>query len=64
MSDDKASDGERMPRRRAHRRVTTPAAPGSDPAPTLPTRADAPEERAERDASNDDRLKRDVPPHW
>jgi len=62
MSDD---DG-RMPRRRPHRRVTTPPAPGSDPAPALPKHAEPPEERSERrDAdSNDERLKRDVPPHW
>jgi len=53
-----------MPRRRVHRRVTTAPAPGSDPAPALPPRADAPEERAEREPSNDERLRRDVPPHW
>ncbi|MCL2516175.1 MAG: hypothetical protein FWD85_12590 [Microbacteriaceae bacterium] len=55
--------GERMPRRR-HRRVTTDAAPGSDPEPAMPVRRDAPEEASERSDSNDERLKRDVPPHW
>jgi hypothetical protein len=59
-----SEDEERMPRRRGHRRVTTPPAPGSDPAPSLPKRAEAPEERSERNDSNDERLKRDVPPHW
>jgi hypothetical protein len=61
-----SEDEERMPRRRSHRRVTTPPAPGSDPAPALPPRVEAPEERSERDGgdSNDERLKRDVPPHW
>ncbi|WP_344791030.1 hypothetical protein [Gryllotalpicola daejeonensis] len=61
-----SEDEERMPRPRTHRRVTTPPAPGSDPAPALPKRVDAPEDRAERSdsTSNDERLKRDVPPHW
>lgn len=61
-------DGDRMPRRRTHRRVTTPPAPGSDPTPALPKRAapaaEPPEESAERSSTNDERLKRDVPPHW
>ncbi|WP_022882470.1 hypothetical protein [Gryllotalpicola ginsengisoli] len=55
---------ERMPARRRHRRVVRPGAPGSDPAPALPPRAEAPEERGERDDSNDERLRRDLPPHW
>jgi hypothetical protein len=55
---------ERMPRRRPHRRVTTAPVPGSDPAPALPKRAEPPEESSERSDSNDERLKRDVPPHW
>jgi hypothetical protein len=50
--------------RRPHRRVTTAPAPGSDPAPAMPARQEAPEEASERSNSNDERLKRDVPPHW
>ncbi len=50
-----------------------PAAPGTDPTPQeVPKQADAPvragedTDRAWGDTSdsNDDRLKRDVPPHW
>ncbi|HEY0249578.1 MAG TPA: hypothetical protein VGC45_15100 [Gryllotalpicola sp.] len=58
------AEDERMPPSRRHRRVTTPPAPGSDPAPALPSRFGEPEEGQERDDSNDARLKRDVPPHW
>jgi hypothetical protein len=64
--DGMSEDDEGMPRRR-HRRVTTRAAPGSDPAPALPRRPEAPEapeESSERSDSNDERLRRDVPPHW
>ncbi|WP_162940043.1 hypothetical protein [Gryllotalpicola protaetiae] len=57
-----SEDDERKTRR--HRRVTTQPAPGSDPAPALPPRAEHPEESSERSDSNDERLKRDVPPHW
>jgi hypothetical protein len=59
-----------MPRPRVHRRVTTSPVPGSDPAPSLPLDLPptlpgaAPEERSERNDSNDERLRRDVPPHW
>jgi hypothetical protein len=30
----------------------------------MPARQEAPEEASERSNSNDERLKRDVPPHW
>ena len=61
------------PVRRGGRRVQLPAAPGTDPTPQeVPKQADAPvragedTDRAWGDTSdsNDDRLKRDVPPHW
>ncbi|MCU1437315.1 MAG: hypothetical protein JWP66_402 [Naasia sp.] len=52
---------------RPRRRVRTEPVPGSDPAPQLPDRI----ERAAEDADevdggegNDERLRRDVPPHW
>jgi len=44
-------------RRRGARRVTTDAAPGTDPAP-------APESRGVDSRENDSRLRADVPPHW
>ncbi|MET1051418.1 MAG: hypothetical protein ABWX65_02150 [Mycetocola sp.] len=58
--------------RRVHgsRRAVLPGAPGADPTPQEsiePVRAaedtDAPWGARDRD-SNDDQLKRDVPPHW
>ena len=61
------------PVRRGPRRAQLPAVPGTDPTPqAVPQRADAPmragedTDRAWGDTSdsNDDRLKRDVPPHW
>ncbi len=61
------------PVRRTSRRAQLPAVPGTDPAPqSVPKRADAPvragedTDRAWGDASdsNDDRLTRDVPPHY
>lgn len=45
------------PRRRARRRVTTEPAPGSDPTPQK-----EPPRHSEHE--NDERLKRDTPPHW
>jgi hypothetical protein len=55
--------------RRRHRRVRLSAPEGTDPEPQQgvdPVRADEDEDRAwgDRDDSNDDRLKRDVPPHY
>ena len=47
--------GERRGKR--HRRVTTTAVPGSDPAPQ-------PEPRRHDSRENDERLKADKPPHW
>ena len=44
-----------MPRQR--RRVTTDAVPGTDPAPSN-------EPARHVEGENDDRLKRDKPPHW
>jgi len=61
-------------RERRNRRVQRPGAPGTDPKPQRMPRADPPV-RAKEDVdrsrggrppgdSNDERLKRDVPPHW
>lgn len=55
---------------RGSRRVVRPGAPGADPAPQ--EQADAVKAREDTDAtwgarasdSNDDQLRRDVPPHW
>ncbi|HEY8588995.1 MAG TPA: hypothetical protein VIL55_05540 [Naasia sp.] len=53
--------------KRPSRRVRTEPAPGTDPEPQLPG---APERAAEdvdegdRADGNDERLRRDVPPHW
>ena len=61
------------PVRRGARRAQLPAAPGTDESPQeVPGQGDAPvrsgedTDRAWGDTSdsNDDRLKRDVPPHW
>lgn len=61
------------PVRRGARRAQLPAVPGSDPTPQAvtkhtdaPARAGEDTDRAWGDSSddNDDRLKRDVPPHW
>lgn len=63
--------GER--RERAHRRVKRPGAVGADPAPLSERPGDEPPVRAAEDTDaawgdrprgNDERLKRDVPPHW
>jgi high-mobility group nucleosome-binding domain-containing protein 2 len=67
-------DGGPRIRRTGRRRVTTDPVPGTDPAPQ---KADgSPVERAAEDADeswgggrkaddkNDERLKRDKPPHW
>lgn len=48
---------EREPRRRGSRRVTTPPPAGSDPHPD-------PEPQRSSGTENDDRLRRDKPPHW
>ncbi|MGO4534368.1 hypothetical protein [Leifsonia sp. 2MCAF36] len=56
------------PGRRPHRRVQRPGAPGSDPSPrTEPADSDAPpadSDNAPTWSSNDEQLRRDVPPHW
>ncbi len=49
--------GERVDARPPHRRVTTPAPEGSDPAPS-------PEPPRQAEGDNDERLTRDKPPHW
>lgn len=55
------------PGRRKHRRVQRPGAAGTDPAPAVEPRDDEPRP-ADGDrpswSSNDERLRRDVPPHW
>ncbi len=54
-ADDAGDQPGGTPRRR--RRVTTQPVPGYDPAaPSEPPR--------HRDGENDDRLRRDIPPHW
>jgi len=54
--------------RRKHRRVQRPGAPGTDPAPKVEPREPPPPVPDSDDtpswSSNDDRLRRDVPPHW
>jgi hypothetical protein len=64
------------PRKRGPRRARTEPVPGSDPTPqravpgAAPVRASEDTDRAWGDASpkgadeNDERLRRDVPPHW
>ncbi|WP_158865184.1 hypothetical protein [Leifsonia sp. AG29] len=57
------------PRPRRHRRVQRAGAPGSDPAPKVEPRDDGPSAPRDSDhspswGSNDERLRRDVPPHW
>ena len=54
-------------RPRRHRRVQRPGAPGSDPAPKIePQDDEAPTDSDNNPSwgSNDERLRRDVPPHW
>ncbi|NYD74153.1 MULTISPECIES: hypothetical protein [Leifsonia] len=58
------------PGRRRHRRVQRPGAPGTDPEPRAEPRDEpAPPAAPDSDnapawSSNDERLRRDVPPHW
>lgn len=61
-----------MAERKTGRRVTRKGVPGSDPTPQAGVAADA-AVRASEDTdrawgdgsdSNDDRLRRDLPPHW
>lgn len=52
-----SNPGEPKPRRRRRRRVTTEAVPGSDPTPQK-------EPPRHSEDENDERLKRDTPPHW
>jgi hypothetical protein len=59
------------PGRRRHRRVQRPGAPGTDPAPRVDPREGpalppaAPDsDNAPSWSSNDEQLRRDVPPHW
>ncbi|MGN7798180.1 hypothetical protein [Leifsonia sp. 22587] len=62
------------PGRRRNRRVQRPGAPGTDPAPRVaprdePAAAGAAGAAPDSDdapawGSNDERLRRDVPPHW
>jgi len=53
---------------RRHRRVQRPGAPGTDPKPRVepheeePSPADS--DNAPSWSPNDERLRRDVPPHW
>jgi hypothetical protein len=57
---------------RRHRRVQRPGVAGADPVPQLPTVGSVPTKAAEDQLSswgdggddNDDRLRRDKPPHW
>lgn len=57
------------PRRRIPRRARRPGAPGADPAPQERGRAVRAKDDTDRvwndgDDSNDERLRRDRPPHW
>jgi hypothetical protein len=52
-----AVDTAPLRRPRAHRRVTTQGAPGTDPTPQ-------PEPSRHAEGENDERLKADKPPHW
>jgi hypothetical protein len=56
------------PGTRRHRRVQRPGAPGADPAPRVePAEEEAhpsDTDNAPAWSSNDERLRRDVPPHW
>lgn len=52
-----SNPGEPEPRRRTRRRASTKAVPGSDPTPQK-----EPPRHSENE--NDERLKRDTPPHW
>jgi len=59
MADHRANDPEDSPTepKVRRRRVVTPPPSGSDPNP-------APEPPRHASTENDDRLKRDKPPHW
>jgi len=55
------------PGRRRHRRVQRPGAPGTDPEPRVEPSDDEPRpdsDNAPTWSSNDEQLRRDVPPHW
>lgn len=55
---------ERAPARR-HRRVQRAGAPGADPTPQLPPDGPAEDtDHAPSFGSNDEQLRRDVPPHY
>jgi hypothetical protein len=65
MSDEPRQRIERMPGRARRARLTP--APGSDPAPEAPAEADEPSTKKAKprpEASDDDRLTRERPPHW
>ncbi|MFT3796952.1 hypothetical protein [Microbacterium sp.] len=64
MSSNERQRVERVP---GSRRARLTPAPGTDPAPELPETADAPAAGAEASdpaGPNDDRMRRDVPPHY
>ncbi len=55
------------PGRRKHRRVQRPGAPGTDPEPRVEPGEESPavdSDNAPSWSSNDEQLRRDVPPHW
>jgi len=62
-SDDEAPR-QRVVRVRGARRARLTPAPGTDPAPELPETEDAPAVEAGASGPNDERLRRDVPPHY
>ncbi|RWZ64555.1 hypothetical protein ELQ92_07315 [Labedella populi] len=68
---DQVPDDPRAPRQRIRRlagsrRARLDPAPGTDPSPDVPTRDEAPppSDAVAPRGENDERLRRDVPPHW
>ncbi|MFT4214459.1 MAG: hypothetical protein QM622_06750 [Microbacterium sp.] len=61
MSSNERQRIERMP---GARRARLTPAPGTDPAPDTSETTDAPAGKAEASGPNDERMRRDVPPHW
>ena len=64
-SSDTDAERQRVVRVRGSRRARLTPAPGTDPSPELsPEQGDAPAAEAGASGPNDDRMRRDVPPHY
>lgn len=64
-TDDASGPRQRVIRLRGARRAQLTPAPGTDPDPELPAQTtDAPAAVAEESGPNDERMRRDVPPHY